>query len=101
MQHRRAAPRSRRAGRPPAVEVRAVSRTHVTVALALALLAPSSAFAQDDQCLSADPPPPTAPPRALRFGITPQLAGSAGVVQLGGAPVVDDRALAALRALRP
>src|SRR3954452_8489124 len=74
-------------------------RVWVSALAGLALLAPAARA--DDQCLSATPPPATAPPVALRFGITPQLAGSAGAVQLDVAPVDDARPLAALRALRP
>jgi hypothetical protein len=39
--------------------------------------------------------------RRIRFGIDPELAGSAGAVQNRSAPVSPSRALKALRALRP
>src|SRR5436190_5367542 len=63
----------------------------------------SSAQAQvdGDLCLSADPPPLSAPSHALRFGITPLPAGSAGATQ--APPKPDDPAadLRELQRLRP
>lgn len=59
------------------------------------------AWAQDDACLTADPPPVTRPATPLRFGITPQAAGSVGAAQGAVAPEDDGKALAALRDLRP
>jgi hypothetical protein len=71
--------------------------------LAVAVLAvtPAAARAQGDMCLSATPPPASAPPAPLRFGITPALAGTAGSAQ--GSALAEDpvQALAALRALQP
>ncbi len=64
---------------------------------------PATAGAQDspDLCLQASPPELSAPPNRIRFGITPQLAGTVGTVQ--GEVVAEDPTLrsAALRALRP
>jgi hypothetical protein len=73
----------------------------LVLAAAGALAGPSSAHAQLDLCLSADPPPLTQPPNPLRFGITPQLAGSAGGSQAQVAPEDPEKALAALHALEP
>ncbi len=66
----------------------------------LALL-PGLAHAAGSDCLTADPPTPSVPPHAVRFGITPLLAGSAGDQQGGVAPVDEAKSLAALRDLRP
>ena len=68
--------------------------------MAAVALAPSPASGQE-LCLDADPPPVTAPAKPLRFGITPQLAGTAGGAQ--GEAVPEDRAatLAALERLQP
>ena len=52
-------------------------------------------------CLAPGSLPPAKPPHALRFGITPQLAGSAGAVQEPVAPEDPAKALGALNALRP
>jgi hypothetical protein len=80
-------------------------------ALALAALAllgglsatGSSAEAQvgGDLCLSADPPPLSAPPHQLRFGITPLAAGSAGATQTQPKPEDPAAALRELQRLRP
>jgi hypothetical protein len=71
-------------------------------AVAAAFLgAPTPAGAQLDLCLDAEPPPVTAPPQPLRFGITPQLAGTAGASQGEVAPEDPAKALAALHALEP
>jgi hypothetical protein len=64
-------------------------------------LAPASAQAQLDLCLDADPPPVSAPAHPLRFGITPQLAGTAGGSQGEAAPEDPERALDALHRLQP
>jgi hypothetical protein len=61
---------------------------------------PSSARAQE-LCLEADAPPLTAAPIPLRFGITPQLAGSVGATQGEVAPEDPARALEALHGLEP
>jgi hypothetical protein len=73
-------------------------------ALLLALLAgaaiPAAPAAAQDLCLTAETPTPTAPPRPIRFGITPQLAGTAGAAQGEVAPEdprARDRALERLR----
>ncbi|HSD23288.1 MAG TPA: calcium-binding protein [Solirubrobacterales bacterium] len=57
---------------------------------------PAAAQVGGDLCLTADPPPVSAPPERLRFGITPLAAGSAGATQ--GQPKPEDPA-AALREL--
>jgi hypothetical protein len=66
----------------------------------LALAGPPAAPAQD-ACLTAEPPQPTTPPRPLRFGITPQLAGTVGESQGAVAPESAAARDAALRRLRP
>jgi hypothetical protein len=72
----------------------------VVASLALAALAAAPpAFATD--CLTAAPPSPTAPPNALRFGITPQAAGSAGPTQGDVSPENQSKALKALHRLKP
>ena len=69
----------------------------LTVALAsLWLSAPAAAQGGPD-CLTADPPPSGA--RDLRFGITPGIAGSAGVDQGSAAPIVRDKEREALLSL--
>jgi hypothetical protein len=81
---------------------RGVNRVALVAAAALgALAAPSAAHAQGELCLSADPPPLTAPAQPLRFGITPQLAGTAGGSQGEVAPEDPARALEALHGLEP
>src|SRR5437764_4275089 len=77
-------------------------RAGLCVALVLAVfVAPSPASASDQACLSAPVPPPTKPPHAVRFGITPLLAGTSGAVQ--EPPVPEDQAQtdAALQSLTP
>ena len=69
----------------------------VTAAATLAACA-QSAYAA---CLTPGALPAARPPHALRFGITPQLAGSAGAVQEPVAPEDPAKALTALGALRP
>jgi hypothetical protein len=73
----------------------------VLAGLAAVPAAPAVAQGGGDQCLTADPPPPTVPPRALRFGVTARIAGSAGALQGQAAPEDLDRAAAALVDLRP
>jgi hypothetical protein len=70
---------------------------------ALVLLAPPAASAQrpGDLCLTADPPPVSAPAHDLRFGITPLAAGSAGVTQAQPKPENPGAAKAELARLRP
>jgi hypothetical protein len=75
-------------------------RRVVTFAL-LAALWPATAAAQDPSCLTADLPPITKPAHPLRFGITPGMAGSAGAAQETARPLDQDKALTALRDLRP
>lgn len=79
-------------------------RSSVTgLALAAGLLAlPAPALGQsDDDCLTADPPPITAPPHRIDFGITPLLAGSVGTSQAQPKPEDPAAAQAALDELRP
>jgi hypothetical protein len=60
----------------------------------------TAARAPGDLCLTAEPPAPSASPHPLRFGITPQLAGTAGATQGEVAaenPNARDAALARLR----
>jgi hypothetical protein len=64
-----------------------------------ALVTPAPALATD--CLTATPPLPTAPANALRFGITPQAAGSAGPTQGDVAPEDKSKTLKALHRLGP
>jgi hypothetical protein len=69
----------------------------------LALIPAQGARAADELCLSAVPPPPTEPAHRLRFGITPQLAGTAGQTQgevVAENPAARDRALERLRPRR-
>jgi hypothetical protein len=68
------------------------------LSLALSGLVASAARAD---CVNPGPLPSARPAHALRFGITPQLAGSAGAVQGPVAPEDPSRALAALDQLRP
>ena len=65
--------------------------------------APSRAAAQvgGDLCLSAEPPPDSAAPQRLRFGITPLAAGSAGGIQAQPKPENPGVAQAELSRLRP
>ncbi len=64
---------------------------------------PATAVAQDSSqlCLQASAPPLSAPANRIRFGITPQLAGTVGTVQ--GEVIAENAKLrsAALGALRP
>ena len=69
----------------------------------LTLVAVPHARAQlpGDLCLSAAPPPVSAPAHRLRFGITPLAAGSAGVTQAQPKPENPGAAEAGLARLRP
>jgi hypothetical protein len=73
------------------------------LAAVLGPLGPANVLAQsgDDQCLQADPPPISAAPNPLLFGITPLAAGSAGASQLQPKPEDPEAALTALARLRP
>src|SRR5687767_8919478 len=51
--------------------------TWLAVLVSLSLAAPAAA----QECLTADPPPVTKPPRPLTFGITPGAAGTVGGAQ--------------------
>jgi len=70
-------------------------------AVALALPSPALAQSSDPDCLSADPPPISAPPNDLRFGVTPLLAGSVGASQIEPKPENLALAQSALDDLRP
>jgi hypothetical protein len=72
----------------------------VLAGLALAIL-PAPALAQQGDCWTMDPPPPSERPHPLRFGITPQVAGHAGGSQGEAAPVDEAAAGRALHRLRP
>ncbi|HEY1237248.1 MAG TPA: hypothetical protein VGE91_02855 [Solirubrobacterales bacterium] len=69
----------------------------------LALVVPPAAEAQipGQLCLSAPPPPLSAPAHPLRFGITPLAAGSAGATQAQPKPENPAMAESELRRLRP
>lgn len=74
----------------------------LAVALGLGLGAPvAHGQSPEESCLRAELPPVTAPAQPLRFGITPQLAGTVGESQ--GEVLPDDRRprLEALDRLRP
>ena len=71
-----------------------------TLLLVLVIAAPAAAQG-GDPCLTADPPPVTRAAHQLRYGITPQAAGSVGATQGAVAPEDPARALAALHELRP
>jgi hypothetical protein len=76
----------------------------VGAVLAAALVAggaPAQAQIAGDLCLSADPPPVSAPPHRLRFGITPLAAGSAGATQAQPKPEDPQAAMSELQRLRP
>ncbi len=76
-------------------------RVAAIVGSCLSLVAAGAGPAAAADCLRATPPAPTAPARHLRFGVTPQLAGSAGTAQQPARPVDRSRTLSALRRLRP
>ena len=61
---------------------------------------PVLAAAAASSCLAPGPLPAAAPPAPLRFGLTPQLAGSAGAAQLPALPEDAARTDAALQGLR-
>jgi hypothetical protein len=63
--------------------------------------APAEAQVGGDLCLSAAPPPLSALPQRLRFGITPLAAGSAGATQAQPKPEDPAAAKAELGRLRP
>ena len=76
------------------------------LALCTAALTPAAAHAQapgggSGPCLTADPPPITAPAHGLRFGITPGAAGSVGSGQSSVAPIDEAKETAALRRPAP
>jgi hypothetical protein len=73
----------------------------VAVAGMLAFASPAGAQMPGDPCLSAEVPAAAPAPEPLRFGITPQLAGTVGAGQGEVLPDVRRRRLAALAALRP
>src|SRR3954453_296946 len=74
--------------------------TAVSMSLALAALVLAPPASATD-CLTADPPPATAPATGLSFGITPQAAGSAGPTQGDVAPENETKAVKSLHRLEP
>ena len=88
-----------RAARERAAGNRARAALGLVAAALVTLLAPAPAEAAD--CLQADPPPPSAAPTPLRFGITPQIAGSAGPSQGEAVPEDPAKTVAALHRLEP
>jgi len=64
-----------------------------------AVVGAAPALAAD--CLTATPPSPSAPAHALRFGITPQAAGTSGPAQGEVAPENESKAIKALHRLEP
>src|SRR5688500_4977464 len=72
--------------------------------LAAAIVLAESAQAVPDptgQCLTADPPVVSAPAERLRFGVTPQPAGTVGASQGAVVPTSAAQRDAALARLRP
>jgi hypothetical protein len=65
------------------------------------LVAASPALASDNACLSAPVPAPSKRPNAIRFGITPQLAGTSGAAQEPVVPEDQGQTDLALQALDP
>jgi hypothetical protein len=82
------------------VRRRRAGRTTVGMLAAFVLFAPGAVHAQGPACLTAGPLPAARPPTALRFGITGQAAGSAGVGQGTVAPEDSGKAFAALDRLK-
>jgi hypothetical protein len=70
-------------------------------AISLSAIPASAAEAREDLCLAATPPAASAPPHPLRFGVTPQLAGTVGGSQGEVAPEDADARDLALKRLRP
>src|SRR3954451_9468040 len=86
-----------------ATRLRSQGRRGVAAAVACLALAGAAgaAPALATDCLTAQPPSPTAPAHALRFGITPQAAGNAGPTQGDVAPENESKAVKALHRLEP
>jgi hypothetical protein len=76
-------------------------RRAVALAVALAALGAAPARAADPRCLTAEVPPVSAPAKPLRFGITPQAAGTVGASQGEVVPPDPKARDAALHHLRP
>jgi hypothetical protein len=76
-------------------------RRAVALAVLLAAVGAAPARAADPRCLSADLPSVTAPAKPIRFGITPQAAGTVGASQGEVVPADPKARDAALRRLRP
>ncbi len=74
-------------------------RLPVLVVVSFALACAPEAAAQGDDCLTADPP--AAEPGKIDFGITPGIAGSAGVGQGTALPVDNKAERRALERLEP
>jgi hypothetical protein len=65
------------------------------------LVAATTATASDNACVSAPVPPASKRPHAVRFGITPLLAGTSGAVQEPAVPEDQPQTDLALRTLDP
>jgi hypothetical protein len=76
------------------------ARTFCVVLMAM-LLTASTATARDDGCLSQPIPRASKAPHAIRFGVTPLLAGTSGAVQEPAVPEDQSQIDLALRALDP
>lgn len=72
-----------------------------SVVLMTLLATASAAKASDNACLSAPIPPASKAPHAIRFGITPLLAGTSGAVQEPAVPEDQPQTDLALRAMDP
>ena len=73
----------------------------LVLAAILAAGSPAGAQVGGNLCLSTSPPPISAPPHSLRFGITPLAAGSAGGTQTEPKPEDPAAAMRELERLRP
>lgn len=80
---------------------RALAVALAAAAAAATAAAPAGAQGSQELCLTAEPPAITAPAERLRFGITPQLAGTVGSAQGQVVPDRRRKRLRALAALRP
>ena len=88
--------RKRRAYFRPMRHVRTVCAVLITT-----LVAAGTAAASDRVCLSAPVPAASKPAQAIRFGITPLLAGTSGAVQKPAVPEDQTQTDLALQALDP
>src|SRR5947199_1365865 len=88
--------RKRRAYFRPMRHVRTVCALLITT-----LVSAGTAAASDQVCLSAPVPSASRPPHAIRFGITPLLAGTSGAVQEPAVPEDQSQTDLALQVLDP